>query len=566
LYSGGFIVPEKDEFVLRTTDSLQFWSITGQNLLRTLPFNGLLTNVRFLPGGDKITYSANTSDIYVINSNDGSQVFHLNVGNRRFDYFDFSANMKYLMFSDYYQFSAVYDTQNLQYIIDTSNHYYPRNIVYMTSDSSRAIAKQMITFYCNRNAEDPIGVYVYFDFDLTNDKRLNSIPEGFVAYPGKIVFNKDGSLISVWGQRYQTGNEPTLIALLNTADSSFIKYIDNAYPPIAFSPDSKYLLCIDSNKIQFHNIETNSVDRVLETDLNSITGLYYTPDGNTIVAMNNRYVNIYDNTTLNLFYKLDHSAADKNLKIMVQSQNGDIYFLEASNRLFTLLPLTGTEEETTTLSLPGNPSIADLTTDGRYLLCNESFDSLYVYDVINRSIKYSFKIPNRSYDDGLSDGFFGSEQDVWIDYIDNPVNNDDIFQGINLITGNMYYLMGEFRPFMSPDGAHYSSRLCPRTYYYSEIPDGLKTVVEDSPGRAVYSAPFPNPAVNTVRINCEYPVDNMTINLFDYNGRQVDPALYEAAMDQSGVSLNIGYLTHGLYFINLLSGNKIRYTGMVVKN
>ncbi len=569
-YSESYLVPGTDEFALRSGDSLELWSATEKKLIRKVGVPAGATMIKFGDGGKKLSYIVGPDSLVLVNVSDGSPVFSKKLEVSVADY-SFTLNMRYLLYNHYIFSQTVYDIVSDKPVIENTKEYrFPVNkFAHLTSDLKRGFGYETDEFYCERYNDEPIGQSIYYLYNLEDSARLVSVSPGYVSYPETITLNSDASLAVVWG----TGScdndyvpNPSN-ALIDVSTSRFSKYLASSLKPRMFTPDSKYLLFTDSCNVLFLNVETNKIEKTLNTGLGKITFLafnntashfLYVTDGNWMASYE------YDNnlkpiSTLNV-----ESFYEVTVSYMPPSPQSNIIFFSTNRSYCKLNPVTGVITKKMMPDKLIDMTIADYTNDGKYILVTDiNNKKVYVLECETNNIIIEYTLKDFYYysSEYVSAGFLGSYKIIWLYYMQDPILKRMEFYGLNLETGTKADLWGEKRPYLLPDGERYFSTYCPTSYNINVLPGDLKTGVEEETATVTAgSITYPNPTsgITILKVNASKVYDSFLI--FDIYGRLVDQAYYSINSAGEGIVIDAGRLNPGSYIVKFISGSNAEYT------
>ena len=159
----------------------------------------------------------------------------------------------------------------------------------------------------------PWAATIYFIYNRNSERRITSVPAGYVCYPEKIVIGKDNLLMSVYGKsQYPDENINTFNALVND-EGGFVKYIYSDYIPRAFSDDLASLILTENGNVCKYDIEGDSVETIINTELGNISYLHFSGYDKLIVC-NNTKIKTYSYPEFQLISQADIKT--ENQKIM----------------------------------------------------------------------------------------------------------------------------------------------------------------------------------------------------------------------------------------------------------
>ncbi len=555
-----FILPEKEQVVIRRADSLEYWSVKDGMQSGSIHLTPKALDVRFCDGGKHLTYLLKPDTFNLMDAANGSIIYKKKLQRSEIYRYFLTANMRYLEVDGY-----VYDIREDTLLFKTwpSLKWSSTSLNYVTSDLKRGIGHKSTYYSCSKYSSDPPPYQTYFIYDIEDSTKIASIPIGYIMYPERIISNSDCSLASVWS--WMDGST----ALINVVDSSFVKYFQIEAVVHSFTPDSKYLTFTKPDTILFVNIETKKTDRELFTDMDTITGIIFDSTRNFMIAYNNDLIEVYNTGDYSLRNKTDLVSKGMNLGKIVISRNGAMNYFATDKSAFSFDPSSGSSVAKPAAGIPQMPDFYDMTEDGNYALFRNSTDSVIsVYGFNEQKIVYSIKIDSFKYSSSVIIGFLGSHKAIWVFYGD--IYGTRGFFGYNLETGMKMDILGQrgfyFTPWISMhiDGKHYFRVSCPDYYSLEEIPDELITAVPEETTNGSTAFAYPNPAEHIITISNEKLSENASVLLFDNFGRRIDNWKYDFLIDDNKISLDVNRLAQGQYIIQILDGSKTIYTWVMV--
>ncbi len=559
-----FILPEKEQVVIRRADSLEYWSVKDGMQSGSVHLSPKAFYVRFCDGGKHLSYFLKPDTFHLMDAANGDIIYKKKLQKSEIYRYFLSANMRYLLVDN-----CVYDIREDTFLFKTwpSLKWSSTSLNYVSSDLKIGIGCKSNYYNCFRGTSDPAPEQSYFIYDIADSSKISSIPPGFIEYPEKIVTNSDCSLASVWSRM----DRSTL--LVNVVDSSFVKYFQIEAFIHSFTPDSKYLTFTKSDTILFVNIETKKTDRELFTDMDTITGIIFDSTRNFMIAYNNDLIEVFNTGDYSLRNKTDLVSKGMNLGKIVISPKGEVNYFTKGKSAFHFDPSTGSSTARPVAGIPQAPDFNDLTNDGRYALFWNNADSVVsVYDIEEQKTIYGVRIDSFKYNfinNSVITGFLGSHKAIWVFYSEYYIDLKGLF-GYNLETGMKINIVGQHGYFETPgitmhiDGKHYFSARCPYRYSLEAIPDELITAVPEETKNGSSAFAYPNPAEHIITISNEKLSENASVLLFDNFGRRIDNGKYNFLIDESKISLDVSRLAQGQYIIQILNGTKTIYTRVMV--
>ena len=578
-YTDAVLYPEKDEFALVRNDSLEIWSLTSMSIMRNIPIDSGALNVQFRLGGDQISYATTLksnsdlpisfNDVYVITSLTGAKLYH-KTDIENFDYFEFSSDMKYLVYNYRCGFQRVWDVQLDRCINYIPNTYwacvpqlYTIYYRYISADFKKGLGFEANQYECNTNHDLTEYVNVYYVYDFVKDVRLNSVPDGYVNYPTQMILDDQSKLISIWGM-YNNKYMNTFMNSLVTTSGDFIKYINSIKPPIAFTPDDNYLLLLDSSTVLFYNIAGDSIEKSLKAVINSTSQYFFIPSDTLMVIPTSNKIYIYNYNDLSLKQSVDLSALGITTLKMFCDQNHKLNYY-ANSKFYAFDPITGVSTERVLTNVPQRGVLYDVSPDGDHILYMVYYDSLFVYDINAQKVIYNYITTAKEPIGQFGCGFLGNYQLIWYSCEYDPILETRQFFEINLNDGSTSFLQGDLPVLVSRDGLHYGTISCPEIYYYNDIPKTLS--VDESKPEATNDLIYPNPAQDFINFNIgSIYSSNIQVNIYNELGIPV----YEKAFINDGMNTPLQIETKnfsdGVYYCVINTGtNRITKSFIVLR-
>jgi hypothetical protein len=563
-YSGAFLNSDKDEFALIINDSLEIWSISSRSLDRKIPFNSNAELIQFRNSGDNITYKIG-KNIFIVSSQTGAEIFSQTLP---FDiyYYEFSANMQYMICDKERFEQSVWDIV-ADTLIFEGNTYYISGIHYnyINSNKTRLLGNEQESMYCERYMEDVYTEAVYYLYNIDDYKKINSLGDAHIGNPIDAIINPNNKLILISSNNGDY-DEPNYIHGLVDENGEFLKFIHVNRAAIAFSHDSKYVAFNDTSSLMLYNIESDIVDKTLQTQRQTLGTIFFSPqNGGLIISITNDYIDVYDYNTLTLNYSKELTPESGDGYKFVSDLSGNITILYPTGKYFDFDAGTGDLTEITLNNLPEDRTFRDMTNDGRYILWSFGKDSIVVYDTKIQNIKFSYKHElNTPYAEELSIGFLGNHEIVWFSYIFSPIEKRNVFIAYDLVEKREFTLDGEGTPRVSIDGTRFMTLYCPYIYYLNSI--RLPVSVDEGTLPDNSLTIFPNPATEYITISSS--TINPTVNrgVDESSEIKIFNTLGECVISvetRHAVSLQriiVSHLPRGVYYVRI--GNR---TQMFVK-
>jgi len=563
-YSGAFLNSEKDEFALLINDSLEIWSISSESIERKIPFDSKAELVQFRNSGNSISYKVGNV-IHIVNSLTGDEIYNKTLS-LDIHSIEFSANMKYMICRAEYYKHSVWDIDSDTLIFEgpvPDQSGFNVNYIYINSNKTKLVGFEQESMYCGRYLDMPYREDVYYLYDIPDYKKINSVSDGYVGNPLHSIINHTNELILV-SALYGDYNTPNYNHGLVTGDGEFLKFIPVQKSAIAFSHDSKYIAFNDTTRLLLYNIEADIIEKTLQTQRSTLGKIFFSPqNGGLIISITKDYIDVYDYNTLTLNYSKVLTPESGLSYNFVCDITGKITILYPSGRYFEFDAGTGDLSELILNNLPENRSSGSMTNDGRYILFSIGKDSMVVYDAKLQNIKFSYKIKLLSdYAEGLSIGFLGNHEIVWISYISNPMDKYNVFYAYDLVEKKEITLDGEGWPRISIDGTKYMTFYCPFTYSFNAI--RLPVSVNEEVSSGISLITYPNPASDFITISSSNKghqpfATTDKVQIFDVLGIEVgQSSLIDNTThnnSQSGMidllKIDVSHLPSGMYFIRI---------------
>ncbi len=557
-YSGVFLNSEKDEFALMINDSLEIWSISSGSMDRKIPFDSNAKLVQFRNSGNNISYKVGKV-IHIVNSLTGDEIFNKTLS-FNIQSMEFSANMKYMVCRGEYFDQSVWDIDSDTLIFDGSVPHqsgFDVDFVYINSNKTKTIGFSRELMYCGRYLDEPYQENVYFLYDMSDYRKINSASDGYVGNPVHAIINPANDLMLV-SALYGEYNKPVYNHGLVTGTGEFLKFIHVQRNALAFSHDSKYIAFNDTTRLLLYNIESDIIEKTLQTQRSTLGTVFFSPqNGGLIISITKDFIDVYDYNSLTLNFTKDLTAESGNGYGFVCDITGKITILYPSGRYFKFDAGTGDLTEEILNNLPLNRTFRDMTNDGRYILWSIGKDSINVYDAKLQYVKFTYKIELISgYAENLAIGFLGNHEIVWISYITNPIDKYNAFYAYDLVKNDGITLDGEGTPRVSIDGTKYMTFYCPFTYSYNSIRLPVSVNEELSSGNSPMVYPNPTHDFITIQFQTSEVLETSEvykIHIFDMLG--IKKMSVGTGLDLSTQRIDVSHLPAGMYFIKI--GDKV---------